>query len=158
MIYLRQHLELICALCSAPGVWAWGLLFCWSYSRTRGSDCSEFNVLFWFEQRLVASWNDGDGVNWWWTAVNGCPYRDREDAGNLELDWLEVQLKMYRDRNMQVGVLKLDWTCGIKFGRCISRVGVTLECRSIKTRVLTDEVGHVPPSPGMYFPECVSSS
>jgi len=41
--------------------------------------------------------------------VNGCPYRDREDAGNLELDWLEVQLKMYRDRNMQVCFLKLDW-------------------------------------------------
>jgi len=41
--------------------------------------------------------------------VNGCPYRDRKDAGNLELDWLEVQLKMYRDRKMQVCVLKLDW-------------------------------------------------
>jgi len=34
--------------------------------------------------------------------VNGCPYHDRKDAGNLELDWLEVQLKMYRDRSMQV--------------------------------------------------------
>ncbi|KAL9712723.1 Endopolyphosphatase [Leucoagaricus gongylophorus] len=52
-------------------------------------------------------------------AVNGCPYHDRKDAGNLELDWLEVQLKMYRDRSMQVYL-----------------------------------TGHVPPSPGMYFPEC----
>ena len=66
--------------------------------------------------------------------MNGCPYRDREDAGNLELDWLEVQLKMYRDRNMQVCVLKLDWIehVDIKSGRCTSRVGVTSECRSIK--------------------------
>ncbi|TFK43522.1 endopolyphosphatase [Crucibulum laeve] len=52
-------------------------------------------------------------------AVSGCPYVDREDPGNLQFDWLEVQLKMYRQRNMQV------WL-----------------------------TGHVPPSPGNYFPEC----
>lgn len=52
--------------------------------------------------------------------VGGCPYGDPDDPGNLELDWLEVQLKEYMDRGMQVWV-----------------------------------TGHVPPSPGNYFPECV---
>ncbi|KXN86281.1 Endopolyphosphatase [Leucoagaricus sp. SymC.cos] len=51
-------------------------------------------------------------------AVGGCQYRERDDPGNLQLDWLEVQLRMYRERNM-----------------------VYLS-------------GHIPPSPGMYFPEC----
>lgn len=51
--------------------------------------------------------------------VGGCPYGDPDDPGNLELDWLEVQLKEYMDRGMQVWV-----------------------------------TGHVPPSPGNYFPEC----
>lgn len=32
---------------------------------------------------------------------------------------------------------------------------MTSECRSIKA---DRKAGHVPPSPGMYFPECVSSS
>lgn len=35
-------------------------------------------------------------------AVGGCEYKEPEDPGNLELDWLEVQLNQYRDRNMQV--------------------------------------------------------
>ena len=35
-------------------------------------------------------------------AVGGCEYGDKEDPGNLELDWLEVQLERYRERNMQV--------------------------------------------------------
>lgn len=35
-------------------------------------------------------------------AVSGCPYKERNDPGNLELDWLEVQLEMYRKRGMQV--------------------------------------------------------
>ncbi|KAF9009052.1 Metallo-dependent phosphatase-like protein [Cyathus striatus] len=52
-------------------------------------------------------------------AISGCPYLDRDDPGNLQFDWLEVQLKMYRERGMQV------WLSG-----------------------------HVPPSPGNYFPEC----
>ncbi|KAG6821271.1 hypothetical protein H0H93_002381 [Arthromyces matolae] len=52
-------------------------------------------------------------------AVGGCGFHDRDDPGNLELDWLEVQLKTYRRRGMQV------WLSG-----------------------------HVPPSPGNYFPEC----
>ncbi|KAJ2931588.1 hypothetical protein H1R20_g5383, partial [Candolleomyces eurysporus] len=52
-------------------------------------------------------------------AVNGCPYDDPEDPGNLELDWLEVQLQSYYDRDMKVYIS-----------------------------------GHVPPSPGNYFPEC----
>ncbi|KAF8165337.1 endopolyphosphatase [Crassisporium funariophilum] len=51
--------------------------------------------------------------------VAGCAYTEPNDPGNLELDWLEVQLRMYRNRGMQVWVS-----------------------------------GHVPPSPGNYFPEC----
>ncbi|KAJ7180099.1 hypothetical protein C8R43DRAFT_971689, partial [Mycena crocata] len=47
-------------------------------------------------------------------AVGGCEFKDREDAGNLQFDWLEVQLKGFRGRGL----------------------------------------GHVPPSPGNYFPEC----
>ena len=35
-------------------------------------------------------------------AVGGCAFKDREDAGNLEFDWLEVQLKGFRARGMQV--------------------------------------------------------
>lgn len=38
------------------------------------------------------------------TAVGGCEYTDAEDPGNLEFDWLEVQLDRYRDRGMQVRV------------------------------------------------------
>ena len=36
------------------------------------------------------------------TAVGGCEYGDRDDPGNLQLDWLEVQLETYRERGMQV--------------------------------------------------------
>lgn len=52
-------------------------------------------------------------------AVGGCEYQEPDDPGNLEFDWLEVQLKSFRQRGMQV------WM-----------------------------TGHVPPSPGNYFPEC----
>ncbi|KAG6919426.1 hypothetical protein DXG01_006309 [Tephrocybe rancida] len=52
-------------------------------------------------------------------AVGGCGFHDRDDPGNLQLDWLEVQLKTYRYRKMQVWI-----------------------------------TGHVPPSPGNYFPDC----
>ncbi|KAF8076398.1 endopolyphosphatase, partial [Lyophyllum atratum] len=52
-------------------------------------------------------------------AVGGCGFHDPDDPGNLQIDWLEVQLKTYRHRNMQVWI-----------------------------------TGHVPPSPGNYFPDC----
>jgi len=52
-------------------------------------------------------------------AVGGCGFHAPDDPGNLQLDWLEVQLKTYRSRDMQVWIS-----------------------------------GHVPPSPGNYFPEC----
>ncbi|KDQ64518.1 hypothetical protein JAAARDRAFT_28155 [Jaapia argillacea MUCL 33604] len=52
-------------------------------------------------------------------AVGGCEYKEPQDPGNLQFDWLEVQLEMYRDRDMQVYL-----------------------------------TGHVPPSPGNFFPEC----
>jgi endopolyphosphatase len=35
-------------------------------------------------------------------AVEGCEYNDPDDPGNLEFDWLEVQLEYFRDRHMQV--------------------------------------------------------
>ncbi|EKM80275.1 hypothetical protein AGABI1DRAFT_120307 [Agaricus bisporus var. burnettii JB137-S8] len=35
-------------------------------------------------------------------AVGGCQYGDDDDPGNLEFDWLEVQLKQFRDKNIQV--------------------------------------------------------
>ncbi|RDB22520.1 Endopolyphosphatase [Hypsizygus marmoreus] len=52
-------------------------------------------------------------------AVGGCTFRDADDPGNLQLDWLEVQLKHYRNRGLQVWI-----------------------------------TGHVPPSPGNFFPDC----
>jgi len=35
-------------------------------------------------------------------AVGGCQFTDPSDPGNLQFDWLEVQLKAYRRRGMQV--------------------------------------------------------
>ncbi|KAI5825266.1 hypothetical protein K523DRAFT_375771 [Schizophyllum commune Tattone D] len=52
-------------------------------------------------------------------AVGGCEFGDHTDPGNLELDWLAVQLQGFRDRGMHVYLS-----------------------------------GHVPPSPGNFFPEC----
>jgi len=36
--------------------------------------------------------------------VGGCNYNEPDDPGNLQFDWLEVQLKIFRDRGMQVWV------------------------------------------------------
>jgi len=59
-------------------------------------------------------------------AVGGCEWVNRAevggvdaDPGNLELDWLEVQLDLFRQRNIKVWI-----------------------------------IGHVPPSPINYYPEC----
>ncbi|KAG1820175.1 Metallo-dependent phosphatase-like protein [Suillus subaureus] len=38
------------------------------------------------------------------TAVRGCPVGDASDPGNLQFDWLEEQLEMFRARQMQVWV------------------------------------------------------
>jgi hypothetical protein len=35
--------------------------------------------------------------------VSGCPFTEPNDPGNLQIDWMEVQLEMYRKRGMQVG-------------------------------------------------------
>ncbi|KAF5389105.1 hypothetical protein D9757_004904 [Collybiopsis confluens] len=35
-------------------------------------------------------------------AVGGCSLTDREDPGNLQFDWLEVQLEIFKERGMQV--------------------------------------------------------
>ncbi|KAF9485346.1 hypothetical protein BDN70DRAFT_871374 [Pholiota conissans] len=36
--------------------------------------------------------------------VSGCPFTDPNDPGNLQIDWMEVQLEMYRKRGMQVWI------------------------------------------------------
>ena len=46
---------------------------------------------------LVRAW-----PHWICVAVGGCEFKDRDDPGNLELDWLEVQLKLFRERGMHV--------------------------------------------------------
>ncbi|THG95806.1 hypothetical protein EW026_g5912 [Hermanssonia centrifuga] len=38
------------------------------------------------------------------TAVGGCEVKDPEDPGNLQYDWLEVQLATFRSRGMQVWI------------------------------------------------------
>jgi endopolyphosphatase len=53
-------------------------------------------------------------------AVDGCAFNSKE-PGALEMDWLDVQLELFRSRGMQV------WLSG-----------------------------HVPPTKGNYFPDCVS--
>lgn len=35
-------------------------------------------------------------------AVGGCQYREQDDPGNLQLDWLDVQLDIFRRRGIQV--------------------------------------------------------
>ena len=35
-------------------------------------------------------------------AVGGCEYKQPNDPGNLQLDWLEVQLELFRDRGTKV--------------------------------------------------------
>ena len=50
-------------------------------------------------------------------AVGGCEYKDPYDAGNLEFDWLEVQLNTFRSRNMKVSasLTDVDWITNIQF-------------------------------------------
>jgi hypothetical protein len=92
--------------------------------------------------------------------VGGCPFRDAEDPGNLELDWLEVQLTDYRERNMQVrdfgGTTRpgIDWDLN-----CLGLGGWSVlhfKCHWSRPRDSCEIAGHVPPSPGNYFPDCVS--
>jgi len=37
-------------------------------------------------------------------AVGGCEYTQHNDPGNLQLDWLEVQLGIFRDKGINVSV------------------------------------------------------
>ncbi len=39
--------------------------------------------------------------------MGGCEYGDRDDPGNLQFDWLEVQLDRYRDQGIQVRFLRV---------------------------------------------------
>ncbi|KAF8529018.1 hypothetical protein BU17DRAFT_73241 [Hysterangium stoloniferum] len=38
-------------------------------------------------------------------AVEGCTWKDTSDPGNLEFDWMEVQLGLFRDRGMKVWLI-----------------------------------------------------
>jgi len=37
--------------------------------------------------------------------VSGCLFKERNDPGNLQVDWLEVQLDMYRKGGLQVWII-----------------------------------------------------
>ncbi|KIJ56669.1 hypothetical protein M422DRAFT_22819 [Sphaerobolus stellatus SS14] len=37
--------------------------------------------------------------------VDGCKYKDENDPGNLELDWMDVQLGLFRGRGMKVWIV-----------------------------------------------------
>lgn len=38
-------------------------------------------------------------------AVGGCEYKRPNDPGNLQLDWLEVQLGLFRDKGIKVSAV-----------------------------------------------------
>ena len=38
-------------------------------------------------------------------AVGGCEYTQPNDPGNLQLDWLDVQLGVLRDKGIKVGIV-----------------------------------------------------
>jgi len=55
-------------------------------------------------------------------AISGCPYNEPNDPGNLQFDWLEVQLNMYRSRGMQVWMSgHVPPTLGNYFPECYVR-------------------------------------
>ncbi|CAE6454211.1 unnamed protein product [Rhizoctonia solani] len=72
------------------------------------------NTLYWFDSNQ---------------AVDGCPKKSN-DPGTLELDWLEIQLKLYRSRKMQASPYDHHvWLTGHVaptedyFPRCFARYG-----------------------------------
>ena len=60
----------------------------------------------------------------WVAAVGGCDPKDPEDPGNLQYDWLEVQLQTFRRRGMQVSitVLLCDFLLSFIVGRSPSEM------------------------------------
>ncbi|KDN50962.1 hypothetical protein RSAG8_00591, partial [Rhizoctonia solani AG-8 WAC10335] len=66
------------------------------------------NTLYWYDSNQ---------------AVDGCPKKGN-DPGTLELDWLEIQLKIYRSRKMQVWLTgHVAPTEDDYFPRCFARYG-----------------------------------
>lgn len=45
------------------------------------------------------------------SVVSGCSFKEPDDPGNLEIDWMEVQLEMYRNRGMQVRSVQIEIVC-----------------------------------------------
>jgi len=43
--------------------------------------------------------------------IAGCLYKELNDPGNLQFDWLEVQLNMYRKRGTQAQFSMHDFPC-----------------------------------------------
>ena len=68
------------------------------------------------------------------TAVGGCEHSEPQDPGNLQFDWLDVQLEMFRSRKMQVRLppasdwlaTKLTSPIGLADGTCPSVVSKLL--------------------------------
>lgn len=89
--------------------------------------------------------------------MGGCLVGDTSDPGNLQFDWLEVQLEMFRARQMQVRGILLS-RCDKITRRSLDRCG-SLVCLYSEHYIRCDAEfsGHVPPSDVHYFPECVSA-
>lgn len=62
------------------------------YDSNKGAVLEEVTII------LKLTWSS------WQPAVGGCESTDPEDPGNLQFDWLQVQLEMFRRRGMQVGL------------------------------------------------------
>lgn len=79
------------------------LLLCGGDTGSTGSHQFEHYVFLWRKQRWLTplAWRTPSQRRL--LAVRGCEYKDPDDAGNLEFDWLDVQLSTFRSRNMKVG-------------------------------------------------------
>lgn len=63
------------------------------------------NTMYFYEKNKGLSWYLASiyrSPRFLATAVGGCQYREQDDPGNLQLDWLDVQLDIFRRRGIQV--------------------------------------------------------
>jgi len=104
-----QHLETFHSLSISTGFSTRRILCIWSHSRWSGCYQFEYNVLLWFQPRWVLVLTFVHSGSDCLSAVSGCPYKKRDDPGNLQFDWLDVQLKMFRKKGMQVRLLAATW-------------------------------------------------
>ena len=99
-----RNLARVHPLFAVPGLPARRVLCIRGHPRPRGRHQPEHIVLVRLEQgsvrRPIRKWSADFSCTM--TAVGGCVPHVEDDAGNLEFDWLEVQLDRFRDRGMQV--------------------------------------------------------